>query len=337
MQITGVVEDGSGRNSATTDPTTLTALGYTPHRGTLNIRVTPSGRAKVMALAGRRIHDVTYWDAKLDGTECHVRISRDPRTLEIVHPDRLRDRLANGDKVTLQVTSRKQMRLSAAIMAHPVRAEYAEQVQASLDRSVDIVYDSNPVPSADKMQRWATGRSCWEAFDPSADWHLVLQDDVLVSKNLLAGLEKALHQIGPQGLVSAYTGTGRPDQQNIIRALAHAEAKGHSWMSTRSLNWGPAIILPTSVIPGMLTWCERHIRRNDRPRSNYDYAIGVYARDILGWRTWYTVPSLVEHRGLPSLVGHDKGPQRVAHHFHEGDALDIDWSLTPPSGLPVRV
>lgn len=337
LQITGVVEDGTGRNSATVDPATLTALGYTPHRGTLNIRVAPSARAKVMALEGCRIDGVTYWDATLDGVACHVRVSRDPRTLEIVHRNRLRDRLVNGDKVTLQVTGRKPMRLSAAIMAHPVRAEHAERVQAALDRPVPIVYDENPVPSADKMQRWVTGRRCWESADSAADWHLVIQDDVLVSRNLLASLERALQQLGPEGLVSAYTGTGRPDQKNVIRALAHAEAKGHSWMSTRSLNWGPAILLPRSVIPDMLEWCERHIRRNGPPRSNYDYAIGVYARDQLGWRTWYTVPSLVEHRGLPSLVGHDSGPVRVAHRFHDGDALDIDWTRTPPCGLPVRL
>lgn len=104
-------------------------------------------------------------------------------------------------------------------------------------------------------------------------------------------------------------------------------------MSTRSLNWGPAIILPTRVIPEMLTWCEDHIRRHERPRSNYDYAIGVYARDVLGYRAWYTVPSLVQTGDLPSLIGHDTGPARVAHRFHAGDALDIDWTRTPRGGL----
>lgn len=225
------------------------------------------------------------------------------------------------------------MRLSAAIMAHPVRQESAEQVQSSLDRHVPIIYDENPVPSADKLQRWAVGRRCWEAHDPAADWHLVLQDDVLISQNLLAGLERALGELGPEGLVSAYTGTGRPDQSNVRRAIAHADRNGHSWMSTRSLNWGPAIILPTFVIPDMLDWCEDHIRRNKPPRSNYDYALGVYARDELGYRTWYTVPSLVEHRDLPSLVGHDTGPKRVAHRFHDGDALEIDWTRAPRGGL----
>ena len=226
------------------------------------------------------------------------------------------------------------MRLSAAIMAHPVRREAAEHVQASLDRPTPIIYDTVPTPSADKMQRWAVGRRCWEAADPGSDWHLVLQDDVLVSRNLLASLELALDHLGAQGLVSAYTGTGRPDQRNVRRALAHADRLQLSWMSTRSLNWGPAIIVPTASIPAMLDWCERHIRNHQPPKSNYDYAIGVYFRDVIGWRTWYTVPSLVEHRGLPSLVGHDGGAPRVAHRFHDGDALDIDWGRTPDGGLP---
>lgn len=219
-------------------------------------------------------------------------------------------------------------------MAHPVRQESAEQVQAALDRPVPIIYDENPVPSADKMQRWTVGRRAWEAHNPDADWHLVLQDDVLVAENLLAGLEQALQQLGTHGLVSAYTGTGRPDQRNVLRALTNADKHGHHWISTRSLNWGPAIILPTHAINDMLDWCQHHIEQNHPPRSNYDYAIGVYARDILGYRAWYTIPSLVEHRDLPSLVGHDGGPKRVAHHFHEGDARSIDWTRTPPRGLP---
>lgn len=218
-------------------------------------------------------------------------------------------------------------------MAHPVRCESAEEVQASLDRHVPIVYDENPVPSADKMQRWKVGRRCWEAHDPSADWHLVLQDDVIVSKDLLAGLAVALGHLGQVGVVSAYTGTGRPDQRNTLRALAHADQHGHSWISTRSLNWGPAVALPAHVIPDMLAWCEDHIARSKPPRSNYDYAIGTYVRDVLGWCAWYTVPSLVEHRDLPSLVGHDNGPRRVAHRFHDGSALDIDWTRTPHGGL----
>src|SRR5699024_8527373 len=118
------------------------------------------------------------------------------------------------------------MKLSATIMAHPVRKDEAERVQESLDRDVEIVYDTVPEPSEDPRQRWAKGRRAWESYDPSADYHLVIQDDALVCEDLIAGLEKALDVLGPEGLVSAYTGTGRPNQYHIRRALRHASEKG---------------------------------------------------------------------------------------------------------------
>lgn len=225
------------------------------------------------------------------------------------------------------------MRLSAAIMAHPVRRAEAESVRAELDRPVEIVYDTVQEPSKDPKQRWATGRRAWEAHDPSADWHMVIQDDAIVAPDLLAGLEAALAVLGPEGLVSAYTGTGRPDQAHVRRALTHADAKGHSWISTRSLCWGVAIIAPVATIPGMLTWCSVP----QRSRLNYDLRIGRYYRDVLKWRTWYTVPSLVDHRDGESLVGHGGGGARVAHRMHGGSALAIDWTSTPPTGLRVNV
>lgn len=225
------------------------------------------------------------------------------------------------------------MKLSAVIMAHRRRQAEAEELQASLDRHVDIVYDVNPEPSADPKQRWANGRKCWEAHDPDADWHMVIQDDAIAAPDLLAGLEKALDVLGTDGLMSAYTGTGRPNQRHIKRALLHAEDKGHSWITTRSLSWGVAIIAPVHTIPGMLNWCSIPQRAT---RWTYDMSIGRYYRDVLGWRTWYTFPSLVDHRDGASLVGHE-GMQRRAHRMETESALLVDWTRTPPGGLTVRI
>lgn len=239
----------------------------------------------------------------------------------------------------LRIVQEARVRLSATIMAHPVRRASAEAVQASLDRPTPIVWDPVAKPSKDKMQRWRNGRNAWQTAydaDPAADWCLVLQDDVRVADNLLAGIEAALDHLGTDGLVSAYAGTGRPEQRNVRQAIAHANKHGLSWWSTRSLNWGPAIIAPRHTIPDMLEWGEQEVIRNRPPLSNMDRCIGVYYRDILGWRTWYLHPSLVEHRDeLPSLVGHDTpGTARTAHRFHEGDALAIDWGRVPQKGLP---
>ena len=204
-------------------------------------------------------------------------------------------------------------------MAHPARKAEAEELQESLDRPVEIIYDTNPAPSSDPRQRWANGRRCWEAHDPSADYHMVIQDDAIACEDLIAGLEIALDHLGPEGLVSPYTGTGRPDQKNVARALNSAHLRGHSWLSTWSLNWGVAIIAPIATISDMLAWCGR----SARSRLNYDMRIGRFYRDILGWRTWYTYPSLVDHRNGESLVGH--GGDRHAHRFHAGSALDVPW------------
>lgn len=335
MKIVGVVEDGSGTNSrlAAEEPASfLDALGYRPFPGTLNIRVSRRDRGRLVKLPAKFVSDTLFWAAEVDGIPSHVQLSRDMQTLEIVHPYRLRDRYRNGDRLTVLVTA-KRMKLSAAIMAHPVRQESAERLQASLGKHVPIVLDENPVPSSDPLQRWATGRRAWEALDPKADWHMVIQDDVTVSRNLLYALENALTHMGPEGLVSAYTGSGRPDQRNVLRAHQYAVDKGLSWMTTKSLNWGPAIIAPTFTVPDMLEWCQVWVERKQPPNSNYDKAVGVYYRDKMGYRAWYTVPSLVQTGSLPSLIGHDFGHPRVAQSFYQGDAAHIDWSLVPPRGL----
>jgi len=210
------------------------------------------------------------------------------------------------------------MKLSAVIMAHPVRKDSAERVRASLDRDVEIVYDQVTQPSADPRQRWAVGRRCWQAADPSADWHLVIQDDALVCQDLLAGLEKALDVIGPEGLVSAYTGTGRPDQYNVRRAHRHAQDKGHSWMPTKSLCWGVAILAPVPTIPDMVKWCDRKAGMPD------DMRVGKWFQSQK-IDTWYTWPSLVDHRLAPSLTK-PRQVERVAVRHHQGSALELDWS-----------
>lgn len=226
------------------------------------------------------------------------------------------------------------MKLSASIMAHRARQAEAEELQASLDRDVPIVYDPEPETSKDPAQRWVTGRMAWEAHDPDADWHMVIQDDALVCDDLISGLEKALDVLGPKGLVCAYSGTGKPHQAHIKRAIAHAADKGHSWWCSRSLCWGVAIIAPVDTIGPMLKWGSHPKRMH----INYDKKIGIYYRDVKKWCTWYTNPSLVDHRDGESLVGHGttSATGRRAHSWHTGSALDIDWSRTPPQGLPIR-
>ena len=211
------------------------------------------------------------------------------------------------------------MRLSVSVMAHRVREDQVAELTASLDREVEVTWDKHAKPSSQPARRWATGRRAWEAHDPTATHHLVIQDDAVAVPDLIAGLEQALAYVPDGAVASAYLGTKRPMPNEIIALVGQARAEGASWIVGRSLNWGPAIIAPTASIPDMLEWA-------DRQRGvAYDKRIGLYYRDILKQATWYTWPSLVDHRQGPSICGHGS-TGRHAHETAPGSALDIDWS-----------
>jgi hypothetical protein len=201
------------------------------------------------------------------------------------------------------------MTLSAAIMAHPSRADMVDELLSTLDRPVKVVWD-------EKQDRHDTGIRAMEAFDPSCSHHLVIQDDVLPCADLLAGTERALKYVPQDVPLSLYLGRVKPFRHAVTAAVS--KAHGASWITMNGIYWGPGIVLPTAVIPEMSAWFRR------ATVTNYDRRMSRWfeSRKI---RCWYTWPSLVDHRGDESLVkGH--GPGRHAHRVHVGSALDVDWT-----------
>lgn len=188
-----------------------------------------------------------------------------------------------------------------------------DELTASLDRPVKVVWD-------EKQDRHDTGIRAIEAFDPSASHHLVLQDDAVVPRDLLAGVERALRYIPQDVPASLYVGRVKPFRKVVEAAVS--QAGDASWITMDGIYWGPAIVLPTAVIEPMAAW----YRTAGKQWSNYDRRVSKWfeARKI---RCWYSWPSLVDHRDGGSLVkGH--GPGRTAHRFLGCDesALSVDWS-----------
>lgn len=221
------------------------------------------------------------------------------------------------------------------IWAAPARRTWAEALQASLDTDVDIVFDANPVPSKDPQQRWAVCRRVLEAAaGDGAEYVGWIQDDAVVCRDYTAAVAGALGAAGSPILLSPYTGAGRPNQENVRRALRHAEMHHTPWLSTTSLNWGVSVVFPTRLV-------EDVVRLGSRAQFRYspsDYRVGVVLRDrvVPRMRSWYLHPSLVEHRDEASLVGHDKpGQARVAHRFIGTGAsgLDVDFTALPPGDV----
>lgn len=206
--------------------------------------------------------------------------------------------------------------LSVAIMAHPKRAAFVEELSARLQGQAKVVWDRND-------DRWDTGRRSVLAFDENATHHAVIQDDALVASHLIEGVEKLL-QHKPHSPISLYTGKVRPNGPVFARLMQRAQMSGASWLAWPELCWGVGLVFPTSMIEEMIAFCDT------KNIANYDSRLSSYlmAKQI---PTFYSVPSLVDHRSgeaNPSLVPGRTGLNRVAHQFcgEDTDARTLDWS-----------
>lgn len=218
-------------------------------------------------------------------------------------------------------TPRKEIRLSTVIMAHPSRAAQVAELEQMLDRPVTVVWD-------ERNDLWDTGRRALLAHPADATHHLVIQDDVLVCRDLLAGLEQGLAHVPDGALVSLYAGYPRPAQDPMRKLIARTKSNT-AWLQLPRINWGPAVVVPVQHIDDIVAFGDRIDIRS------YDQRIGRWcvARKVPAFHTW---PCLVEHRDIPSLLG--RRPGRHAYRFVGRDfsALGHNWAgavlstLDPP-------
>jgi len=167
------------------------------------------------------------------------------------------------------------------------------------------------------------------AYDPACTHHLVIQDDVLPCRDLLAGVKVALEHV-PDAPLCLYVGRRRPHAHAVSRACAQADRLRAAFITMHTLNWGPGIAVPTAAIDEMVAYSDKLTEI-----KNYDRRLSRYWEKAAQIRVWYTWPSLLDHADGPSLVKGRVGTDRehgrvsrVAHHFigEDRSALDVDWS-----------
>ena len=187
------------------------------------------------------------------------------------------------------------MKISIAIMAHPSREKFFPYLREKLG---DIPF------SIDE-----TGIGVWESrkratlmFDPTADYHLVLQDDAIICENFKELAEKTIGNNGKY-VYNFYYGRRR----NRVKEAKHGEKKGY--VISDKVTWGVAICFPTKLIPEMIKYCDKLTAPQD------DHRIGLFVRHK-GIKVYFPIPSLIEHRAEEeSLVGNAFSPGRKAAYF----------------------
>jgi len=207
--------------------------------------------------------------------------------------------------------------LSVSIMGHPSRAERIEALQARLGKRVPVSMDTGGEGA------WRVGRRAWSSAG-EADYHVVLQDDVLVCEDFIASAEQALWSVR-HALVADHRASTLPVCFYANRkVVTTAREGGSSWALIPDGLWGQAICLPTHLVGGMLLWCDENTRDDF---YSYDARITLWALSE-GLPALVTVPSLVEHdEPSGSLMGHNN-KKRVARWFIGEDVsgLPVDWS-----------
>jgi len=206
--------------------------------------------------------------------------------------------------------------ISVAIMAHPARAGLIPALLERLDHPAAVVMDHN-------NDCWETRRRALLAYDPHCDLHLVIQDDAILPPDLMPALN-ALTKVPSDAPVVLYLG----QTKKFIRQIGPLVNEQTSWVVMPKILWGVGLLLSTKDIHAVIEFGDAH------PHPDDDARISMYYQSI-GRHAWYPLPSLIDHRDIPSLVP-NRGSGRHAWKFiggHDGaSALDFD-----PNGAMVRI
>lgn len=207
------------------------------------------------------------------------------------------------------------MKISVTVMAHPKRKLQAEYLRSILKMYpfsyVSVVYDK-------ANSEWHTGRRALRQGIGRGEWHVVIQDDALLTPYFYENLESAIAALPYRSLMSLYTGTARPLAGRVTAAVERAPEG--SFIEFRQLLWGVGIVIPSDHIKPVLEFVEDI-------DLQYDNKIGeFYCRN--GLNVYYTVPSLVDHDDeLDTLIaGHGRDINEERRVAHKLAAALIEWS-----------
>jgi hypothetical protein len=202
--------------------------------------------------------------------------------------------------------------VSVCIMGHPDREEYLPELLEALPGASLVVDHGGGV--------WDTAQAAWQARDPAAAWHVVVQDDAVPCQGFLGLLSELL--VDPVACYGLFFGR---EVGHLVRMAERQLLAGETEVVANRLYWGPAIALPTYLVGDVLSWCERQERRGAFPDGwagkRADSRIGRFFLEH-GFPVRYPIPCLVDHRAGPSLVGgYRQTPgERVAWWWRDGDA-----------------
>lgn len=160
---------------------------------------------------------------------------------------------------------------------------------------------------------WGNARRCWlEGAKNKEGWTLVLQDDALLTHQFHEKLSSILEEIDDNTqVISLYLG-GAPSE--IIRRI---KMQGGDHLFLPYINNEIALMFRTKHVKEMVKFCDERGAVDDKMISRFV--------ESKGWDVYHPLPSLVDHRPVPSLYreyypdpSRPQGVVRRATWFEEG-------------------
>lgn len=202
------------------------------------------------------------------------------------------------------------MNISVTIMAHPKRSKAATSLALVLGQ---YPFSDTSITWDEINEEWHTGKRALMDGVGKGDWHVVIQDDALLTPDFYQNIEQMIYSLKQKTIISLYTGTARPLANRVAGAVRKTADGG--FLRHHQLFWGVGIVIPTDHILPMLEFVEDI-------DLQYDNKIGeFYCRN--GLPVYYCIPSLVDHDDDTDtlIAGHGRDinfEPRVAHRVATG-------------------
>ena len=195
------------------------------------------------------------------------------------------------------------MKISISIMAHPSRQKYFNYLTEKLgDVPFAIDYESKG--------EWENCKAAWRLHDPTAEWHVVIQDDAIICNDFYKRAEEVIVKAkeilqADDYVCNFYYGK----RMSALKEASDALKKGY-WINGYP-KWGVAICMQTKFIEEMIAMGDLlgHLGLGTKDDARIAKFIGSKKMMV-----YFPMPSIVNHRHGKSLVG-DPGEGRSAYKF----------------------
>jgi hypothetical protein len=166
------------------------------------------------------------------------------------------------------------MKLSISIMMHPSRKEYLPYLKSKLG---DV-----PVAMDEGCGLIQNCKNAWLLHDPTADYHVVIQDDCIVCDDFY--IRAIAHLDNAQGLPASFFYSQSKFYNKFKKERAETGA-----ILKKAIYGGLAICLPVKLIPEMLSFYDKQKIPFD------DHRIGLFCMSKK-LNIYNPFPCLIDHR-----------------------------------------